>query len=433
MKKLFIAISAAAVCLAGCGQQEMPQQVKSGSFSVSVEDVTDNYITRADAQLDINTFEVEISGPYFEWSGTYGEMPELFEDVVAGDYKITVASPDAKTAAFDSPSVAGSQDFTVNIDEITSVQVVCSITNVKVTIRPTDDFFKELAAYTISVSNGASAGNTLIWTNEDIQGANYALLTKDNVADAKAGYFSVASALNVYVTGYRAITQEEAVYEMQISPVAAKDHYILNLHAKTTGQIGGDGTTKGVSIDVDYSTNDKEDELFIPGFEEIPVDGPDHGGDQPVEPENPSEPVGLSLEWPANPDYANYELKSAYSDDEVTLTVKADNCISGFIVKIASPAAAFLSTVQAIPGSETDGEYVVLDLLKPETAEAMSFLPSGDALLNKTEVDFPLSSLLPLIIAFDPEIGSVHTFVLEVEDTQGQILSKTLYFEYLGN
>jgi hypothetical protein len=139
------------------------------------------------------------------------------------------------------------------------------------------------------------------------------------------------------------------------------------------------------------------------------------------------------VEWPANPDYANYELKSAYSDDEVTLTVKANNCISGFIVKIASPAAAFLSTVQAIPGSETDGEYVVLDLLKPETAEAMSFLPSGDALLDKTEVDFPLSSLLPLIIAFDPEIGSVHTFVLEVEDTQGQILSKTLYFEYLGN
>ena len=103
------------------------------------------------------------------------------------------------------------------------------------------------------------------------------------------------------------------------------------------------------------------------------------------------------------------------------------------MVKITSPLTPFLSTVQAIAGSTVEGEYVVLDLLKPETAEAMSFLPSGDALLNKTEIDFPLSSLLPLIIAFGPEYGSVHTFVLEVTDTEGQVLTKTLYFEYLGN
>jgi hypothetical protein len=63
----------------------------------------------------------------------------------------------------------------------------------------------------------------------------------------------------------------------------------------------------------------------------------------------------------------------------------------------------------------------------------MSFLPSGDQLLNKTRVDFPLSSLLPLIIAFDPELGSVHSFVMEVKDTAGQVLTKTLHFEYLGN
>lgn len=434
MKKIFFSISAAAVVLAGCGEQELPQKNEIGSFSVSVEDVVDDYITKADASaLDVNTFEVKITGPYFEWSGTYGEMPELFENVAAGDYQINVASPDQAVAAFETPSVAGSAEFTVKVDEITSVQVVCSICNVKVSINPTDDFFTELSSYTISVSNGNSAENTLIWTNEELSGANYALLTKENVSQAKSGYFSVTSSLNVYVTGFRAVSQEEAVYEMVISPIAAKDHYILNLHAKTTGQIGGDGSTKGLSINVDYTTNDVEEDIFVPGFEETPVDGPDdpeQGEDEPVV---PSDPVGLSLEWPANPDYGTYELKSAYSDDEVTLTVKADNCVSGFVVKITSPLTPFLSTVQAIAGSTVEGEYVVLDLLKPETAEAMSFLPSGDALLNKTEIDFPLSSLLPLIIAFGPEYGSVHTFVLEVTDTEGQVLTKTLYFEYLGN
>lgn len=437
MKKIFFQIAAVAL-LAGCIENELPQKKEIGSFSISVEDVADDYITKSESTFDINTFEVNITGPYFEWSGTYGSMPELFENVAAGDYQITVASPGQAEAAFDTPSVSGKQEFTVEVDEITSVKVICTIDNVKVSINPTDDFFTELSSYTISVSNGTSAANTLIWTNEELAGANYALLTKENADQARAGYFKVANSLNVYVTGYRAVSQEEAVYEMVISPIAAKDHYILNLHAKTTGQIGGGDAAKGVSIEVDYSTNDVEENIFVPGFEETPVDGPDQpgqGGDpeEPVDPIEPEEPQGLSLVWPANPEYGTYELKSVYSDDEVTLTVNAENCISGFVVKITSPTLPFLSTVQAIAGSEVEGEYVVLDLLKPETAEAMSFLPSGDQLLNKTEVDFPLSSLLPLIIAFEPEYGSVHTFVLEVTDTKGQILSKTLYFEYLGN
>ena len=57
MKKIFFSISAAAVVLAGCGEQELPQKNEIGSFSVSVEDVVDDYITKADASaLDVNTF-----------------------------------------------------------------------------------------------------------------------------------------------------------------------------------------------------------------------------------------------------------------------------------------------------------------------------------------------------------------------------------------
>ena len=427
MKKIFLAFMAL-VTLAACNETSLPQTNEMGSFKVSVEDVADDYITKASADFDVNTFNVEITGPYFEWKGVYGDMPEVFEDVPSGPYEIVVASPGQKTAAFDQPAVGGRHEFSVKTDEITSVQVLCTIQNVKVTINPTDDFFKELSTYTITVSNGKSAENSLIWTNMDLAGANYALLNKENVNTAKAGYFAVAEALDIYVTGYRAISDEEAVYEGRISPIAAKDHFVLNLHAKTTGQIGGDGATKGISIDIDYSLNEKEEDIHVPGFSEIPVDGPDDpslGGDDQVK--------GLSLEWPANPSYGTYELKSAYTEEEVTLAVNAENCIAGFVVKIASPTAPFLATVQAIPGSTVEGDYVVLDLLKAETAEAMSFLPSGDQLLNKTRVDFPLSSLLPLIIAFDPELGSVHSFVMEVKDTAGQVLTKTLHFEYLGN
>ncbi len=421
---------AAATVFSACSNK-IEQQNENGSVAVSVDEISDQYITKSGATLDVNAFDVVIEGEYFNYNGKYADMPDVFENVPAGTYTVSVTSPDQAAAAFDQPIVAGFREFVVKAGEITSVQVICTIQNVKVTVKPDSDFFTELYTYTISVSNGDSAENTLIWTNESLEGANYAELTKDNVETAKAGYFTATSELKVYVTGYRAITEEEAVYEGSISPIAARDHYIINLHAKTTGQVGGEGS-KGIMLQVDYTTNDINEDITVPGFEHPGVDGPDDpstgGGD-----DNGDQLEGLSLVWPANPDYGTYELKSTYSDDEVTLTVQAENYISGFVVKIASPTTEFLNTVLAIPGSEKVGEYAVLDLLNPETAAAMSFLPSGDALLNKSEIDFPLSSLLPLILAFDPAMGSIHTFVMEVTDTIGQVLTRELQFEYRGN
>ncbi len=436
MKKIFTSIILAAAVLTGCNDQViMPKG--DGSFSVSVDELTDQYVTKSDVVLDANEFDWVIEGEYAEFlrdeqrGGKVKDMPTIFDNIPEGTYTITVSSSETKVAAFDQPIISGSQEFVVKAGEITSVQVRCSIQNVKVTIDPTEEFFAELATYTITVSNGDDAENKLIWTNEELAGANYASLTKDNVLEAKSGYFTVGSALEIEVTGYRAVTEQEATYSGVISPIAAKDHYIIKLHAQTTGQLGSGASAPGVSLIVDYKTNDVNQDVNVPGFDLPPVEGPDDpstgGGED-------DELVGLSLEWPANPEYGLYELKSSYGEDELKISLYAENVIEGFIVKITSPTVAFLNIVKQLPGVTAEGEYAVLDFSKPETATAMNFLTvNGQPIIGETQVDFALGTLLPMVLASSPEIGTIHTFIMQVTDKAGQVLTKELQFEYRGN
>ncbi len=432
MKKILTSIIFAAAVFTSCNDQViMPKG--DGSFAVSVGEIADEYVTKSDVVLDANEFDYIIEGEFAQYieyrEGKIKDMPTVFENVPEGTYTITVSSSETKTAAFDQPIISGTQEFTVKAAEITSVQVYCSIQNVKVTIQPTDEFFTELASYTITVSNGDNAENKLIWTNGELVDASYALLTKDNVLEAKSGYFTVGSALEIYVTGYRTVTEQEAVYEGVISPIAAKDHYIIKLHAQTTGQLGGGESTPGITLTVDNSTNDKDTTVQVPGFELPPVDGPDDpstGGGE--------EDVPMSLTWDANPEFDVYELKSTYDDGEVTLKVHADNGIAGFLVKITSPTEGFMSAVQEM-ATYMDGDVAVLDLFDEGSASVLAGLGlvTGEALRNQTDVDFSIGGLLPMMTGFGPELNSVHTFIMEVTDTQGNVLTQDLKFEYKGN
>ncbi len=424
----------AAAVVAGC-KKPSHESGNIGGFSVSVDEISDKYVTKAGDILDADEFIYSIVSKTTDevfMSGKVGEMPSVFEDVPADKYIITVSSPDTKPAAFDQPIISGFKEFEVKPSEITSVQVLCTIQNVKVSIIPDEKFFSELESYTITISNGEGPEHTLIWTNGALGGANCALLTQENVGVAKSGYFTVASALDIYITGYRRETSVYAIYEGAIAPVAAKDHFIVKLFAKETGQVGGDGTP-GITITVDYTTVEKNEDITVDGFIETPVEGPDGPSAGGGEDEEDKEIVGLSLQWDANPEYGLYELKSDYGDGEVNMSLTADNVVSGFIVKISSPTVDFMNVVKMLPGVTSEGDYAVLDFSKAETAEALSFLTvDNQPIIGATEVEFSLGTLLPMIIESEPAVNTVHTFVMEVTDGAGQFLRKELQFEYRG-
>ena len=409
MKKILSVIATLAVLFA-CTSKENPISTKTGSLSLKLSSGGE-YVTKA-GQDDTKEFKIDIvrSDGWKTHYDRFAEMPEIL-DLAEGDYTITASSPEFKHAAFDLPIYGATENFTIRVGELTPVSLVCTLQNMKVTFELSENFKKELSDYNISVTNASS------WTASD---AGERTLTWDKAAaDAgKSGYFSVA-ALMVKVDGYRNIDHYEAHAMLTITDVAPKDHHIIHLDAQVTGSVSG------VSIDVDDSVNEKNSDIYIPGWDETPVDGGGSGeGDDPEEPS-----TAPTMSWDANPTFSPTPIED---EMDVNITIKAPEAIKDFIVTVDS---YILSDVIAAMAGNTsyswasDGPFD-MDLINDEAlvTALSSMLPTGDQLSGKTEVIFSLSTIVPLIKAYSPESGSNHIFTMKVTDTKGQTLSKSITF-----
>lgn len=431
MKKIFIVMFAAAAVLAGCNKTEIENGGGMGTLKFSLNpSVDDSYNEKGEGMLGgsssqqaatkavdneaiLNSMLVTISnndgvGEAKQWS--YSEMPSVLE-LTEGSYTITaVSSGDNKVAAWDQPVYGGSKEFSIVTGSTSTVELVCSITNVKVSINCTETFKSEFSRYTITVTSAAATAEDgfLTWTENDV----------DNWRD---GYFSAAD-LTVTVQGYRwsdATEQQDPVQAvLNIENVQPKDHITVNVDAKATGEANlGESSGDGASfITIDDGTNDRDEDIWIDGIEEIPVPG---DGDEP-EPELPDAP---SLEWPANPDFDDTLIEDGM---DVNLVVKAPGKIKDFVVGVESD---FLATL--LPEMTTDGS-MNMDLINDEKlitmlATVAATLPTGDKLDRQTNVDFSLSSLVPLI-KLGAAPASRHTFTLNVTDEYDQTLTKALTF-----
>lgn len=417
MKKILFAMSAAAVIFAGCKKTEITtSEAGLGSVSFNISSDNSEYVTKAELpQVDVNTFKVKITGKdngYSEEWTSVSEMPGVLE-LVSGNYTVTATSPDAKPVAWDQPVYGGSQDFTVMVGKVSNVNLKCSITNMMVTINPTDDFLNELTGWNVTVT---SEDGHLTWNRTEYD-------------EGKAAFFDVAP-LNVLVKGERFDGTEVIQQTLIIDEVAAKDHHIINLDAKVTGSIEGGG----LHLTVDSTVNDRNENINIPGLEEIPVEvepGTEEPGGETGDEEDPQPSTAPVMEWASNP---TFETMPISSDMDVVINISAQEKIKAFVVKVESPSAEFLATVSAMVSPENahlDENYVNLDLINDATAIAMlsSLMPTGDALKGQTSVDFSLSELVPMINGFSPASGSIHTFTLSVTDEKDQTLSKPVSFK----
>ena len=410
-------MSAAAVMFAGCKKTEITtSEAGLGSVSFSISSDNSEYVTKAELpQVNVNTFKVKITGKdngYSEEWASVSEMPGVLE-LVSGNYTVTATSPDAKPVAWDQPVYGGSQDFTVMVGKVSNVNLKCSITNMMVTINPTDDFLNELTGWNVTVT---SEDGHLTWNRTEYD-------------EGKAAFFDVAP-LNVLVKGERFDGTEVIQQTLIIDEVAAKDHHIINLDAKVTGSIEGGG----LHLTVDNTVNDRNENINIPGLEEIPVEdepGTEEPGGETGDEEDPQPSTAPVMEWASNP---TFETMPISSDMDVVINISAQEKIKAFVVKVESPSAEFLATVSAMVSPENahlDENYVNLDLINDATAIAMlsSLMPTGDALKGQTSVDFSLSELVPMINGFSPASGSIHTFTLSVTDEKDQTLSKPVSFK----
>ncbi len=443
MKKIFYSILAAAAILTGCNH-ELIVQNGTGKGALHLDlDCKSEYteiITKAKTDAEIidgliinivraDGYSVNKTGKELREGNGIVELP-------SGSYTLTASSPEKKDYAFDQPVYEASKSFEIKIGETTNLgTLVCTIKNVKVSVELSENFMRELTSFDVTVSNGK--GN-LLWTRDSA----YDELTKEGkkvFVGKQAGYFSVAP-LTVNVSGYRKSDGSIATKSYKIAAVNAADHHLIKLDAKVTGNLDLD-------IQINDKTNDQDQTVVVPGFDDEPVDGndPGNGGDDPGNggDENPDEDIpGTStaptLTWALNPNFMDVHLTSAgvmsLADgsalNSVELLIKAPAGIKNFYIDVNSAVLAPFIAIMA-GGLEVNNNTVVMDLIHNDTLYAslhadLPGLPMKDQLENKTEVPLSMTDLVPMINIPGPSVGDVHVFNIRIEDNNGELFEKSL-------
>ena len=428
MKKIILMTLIAAVMAAGCQRHEYKPVSKKGELTLSVSCKSDDFVDKPMVKslegLNTDNFTVVINklqdewGEASDWTGTWslGEFPSVLE-LAPGLFNITVASPASERTATDRPTFFVQKEFTIKENVVTPLELVCAITNMKVSLAPTDNFFSELERFTVTVSadyEGISEPVSVSWTEADFT---------DKVT-GKVAYFEPVT-LSVMVTGNRRVDGSDAALKepIKITNVSAKDHHILNIDVQVTGELDAQQSF----ITIDSSLNDPQDvEVFVPGFDEVPVpDEPEQGGD-----DEQGEPqiAAPSLRWDANPYFETVHVTRGGSlDKEMNLLIVCPGKIKAFVI---TPSENFHEAIALVTGGPTELDLINNEVLYDAfSAESGMYLPTGDALRGNEEVEFNLGALAALIPIVAKNPGDITVFSLYLEDQEGKKFEKDIVFE----
>lgn len=425
MKKIFYHIAAATVILSGCNRTVFePETIGTLQLDLSCSNSFNEVTTKASDEDIINGLTIDIVRTYDGMTKTYAPFGSIKGTVVelgSGDYQIKAYSPDHEDVAFEQPIYGGAKGFNIATGQVTVVNLVCSITNMKVSINLSANFVDELSDYTVTIGNSKGY---LSWQKNSEQNDFKPVIIDGETfyTCAKAGYFTVGK-LTVQVAGHRAIDNSTAATVFHIDEVAAADHHVLNLDAKVTG------TLEGITITLDHSVNEYPYPVEVPGFDEEPVPGdevdPDPDPTPDPEPENPQEPepsTAPEMIWAANPTFAPMPINDNLNAD---LVVNAPEGIAQFKVQVDSPTLG-----SAISALTSDGS-TTMDLVNDQAIiEFLANLgiPTGDKIVGKTSVDFFITNLVGMINMYGPEKGTQHHFTLIVTDEKEQTMNQKVTF-----
>ena len=239
---------------AACTQVSIEEGNGQGYLYVNLErDDSEDLVFKASAED--YTFSLKIYNELSQLVATVDDAESLKEEPLnlnVGKYTVVASTAEnSAAAAFDSPFYSGSAEFEVRPDEVSNVDVTCTLANVKVTAKFSDEIKSEFKTYTLTVSNGEGE---LIFSNTD------------GTAD-REGYFSVTGTLtwSLYLENndggkYEALTDS-------YTDVKAKEHYNLSFSLEKQEEFGGGALT--IVLD-DEMTEKKYDITLDFGDETVP-------------------------------------------------------------------------------------------------------------------------------------------------------------------
>lgn len=219
-------------------------------LNISKDESVEVITTRAESEP---VFSIEVVNAGGVTVASYDDHRELAENPLRlqpGIYTVKGSTGEkGGDAVFGKPVYAGEDQVTVEAGKVSSANIVCTLSQVMVTVESSEEVdasFKEIVVTVTNRDNFNTASN-LIFSSADG--------TIDN-----EGYFACTGLLNykVYL-----VNQDDEISDGEVAGtldnVKARDHYILKL--SLSGDSDGSAIFPGV--DVDESTNDKNYDIVI--------------------------------------------------------------------------------------------------------------------------------------------------------------------------
>ena len=214
-------------------------------------------------------------------------------------------------------------------------------------------------------------------------------------------------------------------YTEPLLEVKAKQWHKIQLSVNTAGAIENNGGL----VEVDYSTEEKDFDVQVPGGNDIIDNNGDQGSwddDEPEVPVVPEEPGKDAVVIAGDGFDIDRELTVSASEQEVKVDVKMEAAkgIDKLEVAIVSPAL----TTDAL---ESVGLGASFDVANPgeelkATLIDLGLLQAGETIKGKTSHVFSVGSFMPLLGMLPNGTGNVHRFNLTVTDMAGNVMEKTL-------
>lgn len=380
--------------------------------------------------IDLSSFIVDVvksdGTPAATWA--LNKMPSL-PTFPVGDYTVTVRSHEVEPVAWNAPYFVGSQSFSIEKGQYTSVEtVICKLANIRVSV----DFDRKLLA--ASSNNGAdfkitvtsTANNSLTFTPEE----------------SRSGYFEAVEGLNtlqVTFTGTVAGNTENTT--AVLTNVAAGQHRHITMSLKTnpnrpadeTGNIQVDG--EGVNVDFSVKQEDLTANIKV---EETPGNdddrpGKEEGGDDP---NIPTPPAGGKVDISGGTSFPDFNQTYNCADygegaKPAVINISAEKGIKKLHVTIDSSTltADELSGVglagkfyldTAMGYNEQSGEY---DIDLTDALTNLEF-PIKENVTGQTDVEFIITKFMPLLVMLGEGNHNFILTVTDVDDTTKEVILK---------
>lgn len=346
-------------------------------------------------QPDVSGYLVEITDKEGQsvYKSTYAELgakvtEEGKLELPVGSYTLTVRSEAAEATpavGWEHPVYGASRDFAIRKNETTPLdEVVCTLTNIKVTFMCSKDLSDMLAPNSVAtVSLGAVQEN---FAKDETRAAYYL-----PQADASTLLFHFEGAFaekpEKQVTVNKSIPNVKAGQWRKIS---------LVITYSDKGDIGLD-------IEVDNMLED----------DEIVIEDPDNPGE-------PAIPVAPALVWPDHDLTAPFQLKAPMFDaqgnciEPMVFELTVPNGIESFEVNITSDNDELTGKLAAVGGPAFDLCAIDASHAAHTLLSGLGF-PLGDDLKGATAKSFDLSGAMKLLY---PAIRGTHTFAFTMTDAQ---------------